>query len=593
MNINVNRDLPINEPSHIEQSAVVYADLDDKDQSDIKDAKKRAKASKKAKSDKPSSVGLLNREVDADDLLDSFFKGAGDAKAVKKGLAQNQRVTQELNRAATEFLKGEMTEDYSDVIKLTQNASLKKQGDLKKKDVLRQSSRESRLDGKQRRVLGERGLQAMGKAGVPEEVIKSQLPASEKARQFSTQQRQQTIAKYMMAYSDVILSDSPQKKQYVETLQANLETMGVSLKKMKKMEGKLQQLMHHDVKQQIKGTVLDFILSFASKNMNPDLLKYDKKYKALKELGEQIGLYGDDREVLKDLEKDAKRDVRRFITETLDNSLVKGRLKGGDTVREIIRAFDKLNMIAGMAKFDSSEYMKTIQAKMLNWGLLDNPNLEIKGALDSDPQGGKQKDEQSFVSDADDIVAIEEQLRLFYMQRYVKHGLFERVDVMLKIRRLKRHLVSLGGYDDDKMETLKEEAQALARVRLMDLLTEAFEERATLPELKGTSFHLVQRKLKIALKGFRSLKEPMVKNDLKAIRDRVNHSMFSVIKETYIKIEIQLELDPKNVAVKQSYKQTLMILERLKAESHIQESIKPKEFEDATMHSDMTIIEAV
>jgi hypothetical protein len=77
-----------------------------------------------------------------------------------------------------------------------------------------------------------------------------------------------------------------------------------------------------------------------------------------------------------------------------------------------------------------------------------------------------------------------------------------------------------------------------------------------------------------------------------AYRDEINKSMFSVVKEEFLKVEVALEAAPRNPFLTKRRKGYLAILQRLKTESHIREDLRPKMFPTLTFTSEMKIMEA-
>ncbi|NBV43112.1 hypothetical protein EBR96_10155 [bacterium] len=75
------------------------------------------------------------------------------------------------------------------------------------------------------------------------------------------------------------------------------------------------------------------------------------------------------------------------------------------------------------------------------------------------------------------------------------------------------------------------------------------------------------------------------------MRDHINRSMFSVVKEEYLKVEAVASQNPGNKSLASRRKELFEILTRLKTESNIGEDIKP----DTTTRvasSDVSIVEA-
>ena len=60
-------------------------------------------------------------------------------------------------------------------------------------------------------------------------------------------------------------------------------------------------------------------------------------------------------------------------------------------------------------------------------------------------------------------------------------------------------MIRLGLYSNDLAEKVQTEAQAMARVKLIELIKETFLEMATLFELKGAAYDVLDNKLQVHL----------------------------------------------------------------------------------------------
>ena len=119
-----------------------------------------------------------------------------------------------------------------------------------------------------------------------------------------------------------------------------------------------------------------------------------------------------------------------------------------------------------------------------------------------------------------------------------------------------------------------------------------FEHRAVLPHLDCDEYKHIMSQLRHVLKALKKCGSPMTKKEVKAIQDQSNRSLFTYIKEEYIKCEVFLEQFPKNKTLHAQKNRYLNVLNRLKSETSIHESIKPSLMQDLHFLSDVNIIEA-
>jgi len=91
----------------------------------------------------------------------------------------------------------------------------------------------------------------------------------------------------------------------------------------------------------------------------------------------------------------------------------------------------------------------------------------------------------------------------------------------------KNGLVRLGVYTQDLDDKVKEEAKTLAKMKVMEMLDEALCERASLfdPEKDG----MVDGKIKNCLKNLERLGFKLEDGEFKALKDKANQQMYSLI----------------------------------------------------------------
>ena len=96
----------------------------------------------------------------------------------------------------------------------------------------------------------------------------------------------------------------------------------------------------------------------------------------------------------------------------------------------------------------------------------------------------------------------------------------------------------------------------------------------------------------MGLKGLKKIGFPINKKQLQDLRDAINRTMFSIIKEDYLKSEMLLEKFPSNLTFIKQQKDFTVILERIQKETTITESLRPKMFQSHTFKSEKSIMEA-
>jgi hypothetical protein len=547
------------------------------------------RAKKKKTSFKPSSISMINKETDAKELVDKFSDKMAQSSFNYEQKEIQKSVKRNLDSKLAEFFKGNVNEKANDFATISASTASNKKDEINKQK--RKQSKTSK-DVDLKAVAGKvEGIQTQA----VDSQIKKNKAQKEQSRQPMSELKkdskiQETLKRYLASYSETLVKESPQKKKEAQMLRQKLLDDGFSLNKLKKLETGVRSLIHSDLKKRMKKSFIKYSLSYAPKKMSLDLLKNKKAYNDLARLGIVTGLF--DKGEVEDVKGQAREDLKGFISEELDSTIAASKLKGEST-KELVAAFDRFNALASVAKFDPNKYLAEFQKKLEHMGLayFEDPNK--KGVIDSDTESdsdkkGDQDSEQSL--SGEEIEDIEDQLRALFMQKAIKGGMS--FDIRIKIRKLKQTLKSNGNFNEDIMKKLKEEGESVAKLKFTDLLREAFEERASLPELRGPGFNLVKRKMKVALKGLKSLGHSILRAEAREIRDNVNKAMFSIIKEDYLRAEMQLENDPTCLSLQGFRNGLLTALERLKTESKIKEEIRPKMFGSRLQSNDTKIIEA-
>ncbi len=595
---------PISEaPEPLKQAAALKNELESFEKEPPPE-KKTNKRKAEVSPDKPSSVAFIEQNLETKDILDGFYEKTFKMGMTKEAGEAKKSVQQKMDKAIEEFFKKEAHLNMDDMATISSFASMyenSEQEKLYKKQTKEKITTNTNSDPSLLSEEDEGAILKQNKFSKANTPPSTPHPSPKSAKIHFHQEFmgwpketvvRDAVSRYVSQYAASLIDTNPKRKKEVQDLRQQIEALGLSSKKLLSMEQNVTKLMRSDLKQKIKQSFLKLALSFSKGKLSAETLTADYQFDQLRKQAQEMGVFGGANGSIYDVREEAKEELREFVSDELDKALIQSKLKG-DAIEELVKLFDKFNMIAGIAKFDASEYMRGVQKKIENLGLNHFIRPDNPGRLDTDtPSGGSKKDSENQQLEAEDIVLIEDQLRTLFMQHIMKRGLFQKLTLKIKIKKIEDELKRLGLYSEEKMERLKKEGHALAKIRLIDLLRESFEERATLLELKGAKYQLVQEKLKMALKGLRVSGESLPKSDIYAIRDQVNRAMFSVIKEDYVKAELLLEANPKDIGLIKQKKNLQTLLERLRSESGIQEEIKQHLFHNTPVSSDFSIVEA-
>jgi len=332
------------------------------------------------------------------------------------------------------------------------------------------------------------------------------------------------------------------------------------------------------------------------KNFTIDQLKLGDVYDKIEAYAINKGTVNAEGGSLQDVKTSAKQDLQSFVSYELDNAIMETRTTGGD-IQDLVREFDKYNRIAGIAHFNTGAYIRTLQKKLEDWGLNDFERPEaLRGVIESDhipalnqDGGSGSKNQQHTPNHSEES---EDELRTLIIQKGVKQDIASLIELSLQIMSIKRKMKREGTHTDAQIQQIIKEGQALAKVKLMALLKESLEEKASISDIKSPAFKLAHKKYKNAIKGLKNLDSLPPKNDIIVLRDQINTTMFSIIREEYLKIKVNLESMKNNIYLMRKEKEYLELLGRLKAESNIKEPLDPTSSTTIRFSSNHNIIEA-
>ncbi|MFT5171324.1 MAG: hypothetical protein ACI9BD_001099, partial [Candidatus Marinamargulisbacteria bacterium] len=472
----------------------------EEDENNKKSKKNGKKVKEKTKATgKPRSVDILNRDAELTDLV----KGMAQKMAKNTVLKNQKHLEGKLKDEMVKEWDKSQKNAFQDAVTISKSATTHHSDEIK-----RQQKTDRKLDEAKRAESSHLADQPDAdfdqKDRLKKQVqknVKATHVAKEEASAHKTMSRRdkdQTMQRFILAYSDGVVKKDAKKKQEATNLRNSLRDNGVSTKKMNQVQTKVQRFIHKDIRKQVKDRFLNLAMSYEGKKMTPDLLSSIEQFHAVEDFAKQAGVISEDAHELKDTKNEARSELRSFISGELDRSLVKGKIAGAST-KELIEVFDKFNTMAGFAKFDPDVYMRHFKQKMDDQGLSPFYRPDNPGHLDTNPDrggGGQQRQQQEQVDyDLENREALEERLRTLIVRRETRSGFRETLDASFEIAKT-RHKLKRAGMKTDELEKIMAQGEGLAKLRLTMLLREVYEERATMPQLKGTAYKLLQKRLK-------------------------------------------------------------------------------------------------
>jgi len=582
-------------------------------------SKKRAKDKEEAKSiqrgDKSASVALADNQVDVKDLVEQFMDKTTDLPVKERQSKVSKRVKEEMTEKIKEHFRNEFKDKSQDSVKLSINA-------------LQQQAKESQQMQQSKQVqqqVGQQNLQEQVARQAPK-VAAPILAGTKKSQKLSVRQDgtvedfeahqkesnqtvenakiskevknrhiERSVKNYISAYADALVTGDPKKKRESKALGKDAEKTGYPLKKIRLLEANTERIIRSDLRGRIKEAFTNMALTYTPGKMSHDLLKSSRHLQALTNIAEEQNVFGPGRGSFVDQGAEAKEELNSFVADELDKSLIAAKVNSDDPAA-LVKAFNDFNTLAGLTKFDSGAYMRTFNQKLEDLGLHYFEDPDKRGGLDTQSGGAgagsqgqqQQQQQEQYLAQSDS----EQELSNLYMKLAIRSDFKSQIELRLKIKRLQSGLQKTGSLKDEDIARLKTEGEALAKIKLTDLLYESLEERATLPVLAGPQFNLIKQKRKMALKGLKRMGETLPKGEVRSMQNKINKAMFTIVKEEYLKTEVALEASPANVGLMRQKKDYVALLERLKSESDIREEIKPKMFGNMTFSSNTNVIEA-
>jgi len=554
-----------------------------------KNKKEEKEVETKKRSDKETSVSLASGEIKSKDLLDEFAQRMVKREQSKQSEQMEKKLKQQYSEQINDIVKDQTQSKFKDSVQLSKFAVVQ-QEEFHKKEKKTEESAVQNLDAGQGVKPQFQAAQSQA-ANTLQETKQKQERQQETITQENPIKLERGMKDFLSAFSEALVTQNPKKKQDTDRLRQSLQSMGVSTKKILTMESQAQKMVATDLKRMMRQSLLKVGFTYDSKKLSAELLSNYQNYKELVATSEKLGIFGAGTKDETAFRDEIKSEVKDFIRMELDRTVIETKLKSND-VKELVKAFDKLNNVAGFANFDPGSYMRFFNKKVNDLGLVPfvNPNPPA-GQMDTETSGGGKGGQQSKNEDQNPApVSLENQLKALHIKKYLVSGPIDVIRHALKIRQVEKSLKEQG--KAEVVERIQKETPSTAKLKLSFMLRETFEERATLFELKGPKHNLVTKKLKSILKGFKQLGEEIPRTALKDIMDQSNKAIFSIVKEDYLKLKVHYEINPKNTALKQRHDSMVKLLARLRDESGISEELEPKLMKDMDFLTDVNIIEA-
>lgn len=395
---------------------------------------------------------------------------------------------------------------------------------------------------------------------------------------------QDLLQKFVQIYGTALAHDSPLAKKEIERLEKELIARGVKASTLEDIKSNLRMSIRAEVMIQIKDAFTKRIMStdtmvemaLNTKGLN-DIL--DSAWNS-KQLGGQdfggynINLQGTMNRVMGEVE----REMQPFLTEILKQGMSAKLVGNNPTQTE-----SELRKILNVAKrfdFDLNGFLAQWKKDKFQEGLFIMTIPQKETLLSTGTQSGshKQKDHDLAEGETREEFLMN-RLRAMYMRYALKGDFLSRMGIQMGIRKVKNGMIKLRIYSDELNETIKKEAENIARLKTMEMLKEALHERATLFTLSGSAYKMNEIKMLGLLKNAKRLNLEISEEDFMALRDKCNFEIFEVAKRELKLTEVAYKVTGLS-HVLQKRSKLIQLLTRLKEESNIKLDIDEEQLSD-------------
>jgi len=385
-----------------------------------------------------------------------------------------------------------------------------------------------------------------------------------------------TLEEYSGALVQLLISGGTELKKKVERFEQQLRSEGFTEKELLGLQQNVRQSVRAQLMNQIKESLLK---RFLSRQKTVEWVLNDKEaYKTIEfalnsdKLGNQdFGSYKTGlQEAVNEEIEEIRSQLRDFVKDELKTVLVKKHL-GDPQADSEMKELVHLGLKAGI---DFDRFMAHCTRNNHDVGITPPPPEALgQSLIEFGMQDKKERTGYEF-NQEDEKELLVNQLRALYMQRAVRGDLRTQIETAFRVRKLKNGLVKLGitFADFEKIET---EGVAVGRAKLLQMLKEAYYEGATLYELAGPAFTLIEKKKKGLLKNLERLGMDLSRTELDSIRDQANFALFDTARSELENTIILYEGNP-NPGLEKKIKLTIKLMKRLREESNIETDYDPE-----------------
>ena len=313
--------------SQLEESILEELDIEEDDDS-VDDANKAEESEKKKKKvdrarkqthhSRHQSTKFINKEADVHDLTRNYIQTAADRKKKQVQKKIQNKFRDEYQQVLKENFDKELKNKYKDMVSVSSMVSAHKSQEQEK---LKKDS-EKLIHQNEKLKADDNTIQKVNKEKISAQTHGQQEKQKEfekytKQERMSAPKLEEMLKEYVLAFSDDLINETPEKKEQVRALREKLQSNGFNTKKMKHVEKQVHQHISSDLKKKLKNSFLEVALSYDKKAKSKDLIKNYQTYKTLLEYGEKSGILNAENFKIENMKEDSKKEVRDFLATEL------------------------------------------------------------------------------------------------------------------------------------------------------------------------------------------------------------------------------------------------------------------------------------
>ncbi|MFC1570926.1 hypothetical protein ACFL31_00075 [Candidatus Margulisiibacteriota bacterium] len=380
------------------------------------------------------------------------------------------------------------------------------------------------------------------------------------------------VRQYIKAYSSFLVNGGSEVKKKVDQLEQRLLKKGkVKADELNQCRTQTAKSVREEVLKQVKRSFYKTL--FAQGKLEHALARFGtNKIIEWANLNDRVGgkdfggHEGEMKSAAKEAAHEAKEEIKDFLRDEFPRALVKKYTVDSNARKGVDQEIDSLLQLAFKAGFDVEAFIGKIPQIMEDQGLVRviQNNLAPDASAD---QGQKERQKYQYNPEEEKDVLMEK-LRVLYMQVAVFGDWRTKLEVSFKMLRTKNDLIKLGVKMEDVCPDLQKEGRKLAKLKLVQMLNEGFEERACYARLAGPAWKMTERKIKTVLRNLDRLGLDLDDKDLSDMRDEANQKIFTEVEHELSLIDGALAVRD-TLYLRRKRKTALQILARVAEESNI------------------------